>query len=49
MGVTLTSVGTGDSVVAVARNAESVVDDEADDEAEDVPTPDGGPQEESSQ
>jgi DNA gyrase subunit A len=53
MGVTLTSVGTGDSVVAVARNAESVVDDEPDDEAqdeaEDVPTPDGGPQEESSQ
>jgi DNA gyrase subunit A len=49
MGVTLTSVGTGDSVVAVARNAESVVDDEADDDTEDVPTPDGGPQEESSQ
>ena len=45
MGVTLTSVGTGDSVVAVARNAERVVDDEV----EDVPTPDGGPQEESSQ
>ncbi len=33
MGVRLMNLGAGDSVVAIARNAESLADDEADDEA----------------